>query len=100
MSTNEPSAIQEVVQRTQQFLSLRRAEIGALLKRQATPGSTTTHRASAPPWRFTRCCPWPLSSSSLLPSLRLRLAKRRLKVSSYGRSRIWSERKGREQSKI
>src|ERR1039458_1127111 len=32
MSTNEPSAIQEVVQRIQQFLSLRRAEIGALLK--------------------------------------------------------------------
>jgi membrane protein len=32
MSTSEPSAIQEVVQRIQQFLRLRRAEIGALLK--------------------------------------------------------------------
>ena len=32
MSTNEPSAIQEVVQRIRQFLRLRRAEIGALLK--------------------------------------------------------------------
>jgi membrane protein len=32
MSTDEPSAIHEVVQRIQQFLSLRRAEIGTLLK--------------------------------------------------------------------
>ena len=32
MSTSEPSAIQEVVQRIQQFLRLRRSEIGALLK--------------------------------------------------------------------
>src|ERR1019366_5300116 len=32
MSTSEPSAVHEVVQRIQQFLSLRRAEIGALLK--------------------------------------------------------------------
>jgi membrane protein len=32
MSTNEPSAIQELVQRIRQFLRLRRAEIGALLK--------------------------------------------------------------------
>ena len=32
MSTSEPSAIQEVVQRIQQFLNLRRCEIGALLK--------------------------------------------------------------------
>jgi membrane protein len=32
MSTSEPSAIREVVQRIQQFLDLRRAEIGALLK--------------------------------------------------------------------
>ncbi|MGA3238853.1 MAG: YihY/virulence factor BrkB family protein [Bryobacteraceae bacterium] len=32
MSTSEPSAIREVVQRIQQFVSLRRAEIGALLK--------------------------------------------------------------------
>jgi membrane protein len=32
MSTSEPSAIQEVVQRIQQFLRLRRSKIGALLK--------------------------------------------------------------------
>ena len=32
MSTNEPSAIQELVQRIRQFLRLRRAESGALLK--------------------------------------------------------------------
>src|ERR1017187_3648935 len=32
MSTSEPSAIQEVVQRLQQFLRLRRSETGALLK--------------------------------------------------------------------
>ena len=32
MSTTEPSAIQEVVQRIQQFLRLRRSEIGTLLK--------------------------------------------------------------------
>ena len=32
MSTSEPSAIQEIVQRIQQFFSVRRAEVGALLK--------------------------------------------------------------------
>src|ERR1700733_11224726 len=32
MSTSEPSALREVVQRIRQFLSLRRGEIGALLK--------------------------------------------------------------------
>jgi len=36
MSTNEPSAIQEVVQRIRQLLRLRRAEIGALLKETGT----------------------------------------------------------------
>jgi len=35
MSTSEPSAIREVVQRIQQFLRLRRSEIGALLKETA-----------------------------------------------------------------
>jgi membrane protein len=36
MSTSEPSAIQEVVQRIRQFLNLRRAEIGGLLKETVT----------------------------------------------------------------
>jgi uncharacterized BrkB/YihY/UPF0761 family membrane protein len=36
MSTSEPSAIQEVVQRIQQFLRLRRSEIGTLLKETGT----------------------------------------------------------------
>ena len=32
MSTSEPSAVYEVVQRARQFFSLRRADIGALLR--------------------------------------------------------------------